>query len=131
MCISWLTQNAGMAMGIPISLMKTVIQPSITNVYRYTSISSIHPPQNYSKHLLYRIQKYNWTKVVSHTSRLSNSYSRKSNSRMYMPNFCSVSVVSCWFVLSDMVSLFPDTSSVEDAMEDWRSKISDVWLNMT
>ncbi len=64
------------------------------------------------------------------TSKLSSSYSKKSNSRMYMPNFCSVSVVSCCR-LSVLRSLLADTSSVDEAIDDCRSSSSDVWLKMT
>ena len=61
----------------------------------------------------------------------SSSYSRKSKSLMYIPNLCSVSVVSCLLCSVDTSLPGPETHSVEDAMEDWRSSSSEAWLKIT
>ena len=59
-------------------------------------------------------------------SRLSSSYSRKSKSRMYMPNFCSVSVVSC--LLCSVDRSLPGLNSshilyVREALSSFNSKM--------
>ena len=51
-------------------------------------------------------------------SRLSSSYSRKSKSRMYMPNFCSVSVVSC--LLCSVDRSLPGLNNIN---KDFRSNL--------
>ena len=61
----------------------------------------------------------------------SSSYSRKSKSLMYIPNLCSVSVVSCLLCSVDTSLPGPETHSVEEAMEDCRSSSSEAWLKIT
>ena len=61
----------------------------------------------------------------------SSSYSRKSKSRMYIPNLCSVSVVSCLLCSVDTSLPGPETHSVEEAIEDCRSSSSEAWLKIT